>query len=169
MMSVLSSICNQKGKVTILKILVFSDSHRSCSGMYQAIDFHKPDQIIHLGDLMDDAEELTYVYPRIPICMVPGNCDGWTTAPLIKNITLEGRRFLLSHGHMWGVKSGYGAAIAAARGAGVHVLLFGHTHKPYCEQLEDGLWVMNPGASRSSYGLITIENETISCSIRLPD
>ena len=148
-----------------MKILVFSDSHRSRSGMYQAIDSHKPDQVIHLGDLMEDAEEVSYVYPMLPICMVPGNCDGWTTAPLTKNITLENKRFLLSHGHLWNVKRGCGAAIAAARNVQADVLLFGHTHQAYCEQLEDGLWVMNPGASRSSYGLITIECGVISCSI----
>ena len=151
--------------MTDLKILVFSDSHRSRSGMYQAIDAHNPDQVIHLGDLMDDAEEVSYVYPTLPICMVPGNCDGWTTAPAIKNITLEGKQFLLSHGHLWGVKLGYGGAIAAARKAQADVLLFGHTHQAYCEQLEDGLWVMNPGASRSSYGLITIEQGIINCSV----
>jgi len=148
-----------------LKILVFSDSHRSRSGMYQAVELHNPDQVIHLGDLVDDAEELSYVYPKLPICMVPGNCDGWTTMPAKKQITLAGKQFLLSHGHLWGVKSGYAAAIADARATRADVLLFGHTHRAYCEQLEDGLWVMNPGASRASYGLITIERNIISCTI----
>ena len=41
-----------------MKILVFSDSHRSMSGMYSAIDRHLPDQVIHLGDLLQDAEML---------------------------------------------------------------------------------------------------------------
>lgn len=76
-----------------MKILVFSDSHRSRAGMLDAIDAHAPDQVIHLGDLQEDAEELTYVYPRLPICMVPGNCDGWTMEPLKKQITLAGKRF----------------------------------------------------------------------------
>ena len=34
-----------------MKILVFSDSHRSLAGMYHAIEEHQPDQVIHLGDL----------------------------------------------------------------------------------------------------------------------
>ena len=95
-----------------MKILVFSDSHRSRGGMLDAIDAHRPDQVIHLGDLQSDAEELTYVYPKLPICMVPGNCDGWTMDPLKKQITLAGKRILLSHGHLWGVKKGYEAAVA---------------------------------------------------------
>lgn len=80
--------------------------------MIQAIDEQKPDQVIHLGDLISDAEEISYLYPKLPVCMVPGNCDGWTTVPSIKQITLQGRSILLSHGHLWGVKSGCDAAIA---------------------------------------------------------
>ncbi|MDY3905432.1 MAG: YfcE family phosphodiesterase [Lawsonibacter sp.] len=150
-----------------MKILVFSDSHRSRGGMLDAIDAHRPDQVIHLGDLQSDAEELTYVYPKLPICMVPGNCDGWTMDPLKKQITLAGKRILLSHGHLWGVKKGYEAAVADARAVGADILLFGHTHRALCQQLEDGLWMMNPGASRSSYGLIRIEQGQIHCSIHL--
>lgn len=148
-----------------MKILVFSDSHRSRAGMLSAIDRHEPDQVIHLGDLLEDAEELTYVYPKLPICMVAGNCDGWTTAPLKKQITLAGKQVLLSHGHLWGVKGGCDAAIADARASGADILLFGHTHAAVCRQLEDGLWMMNPGASRSTYGLIQIEDGQIQCSI----
>lgn len=148
-----------------MKALVFSDSHRSLSGMMQAIDLHQPDQVIHLGDLLEDAETVSYAYPKLPVCTVPGNCDGWTMEPLKKRITLAGKKILLSHGHLWGVKSGYDAAIAEARICGVDVLLFGHTHKAVCRQLEDGLWMMNPGASRSSYGVILIDGQTFSCSI----
>ena len=135
--------------------------------MLDAIDAHRPDQVIHLGDLQSDAAELTYVYPKLPICMVPGNCDGWTMDPLKKQITLAGKRILLSHGHLWGVKKGYEAAVADARAVGADILLFGHTHRALCQQLEDGLWMMNPGASRSSYGLIRIEQGQIHCSIHL--
>ena len=148
-----------------MKILVFSDSHRFLSGMVQAIEEEKPDQVIHLGDLMSDAEELAWRFRKLPICMVPGNCDGWSTTLPIKRITLQGRTFLLSHGHLWKVKSGYDVAIAEGRKAGADVLLFGHTHKAYCQQLEDGLWVMNPGASRTSYGSIVLEGDQISCSL----
>ena len=105
-----------------MKILVFSDSHRFLSGMVQAIEEEKPDQVIHLGDLMGDAEELSWRFQTLPICMVPGNCDGWTTAPAIKRITLQGRDILLSHGHLWRVKG------ARLWEAWPHSPL-GHTHR----------------------------------------
>lgn len=147
-----------------MKILVLSDSHRSMSGIYHAIDTEKPDHVIHLGDLMEDAEYASMVYPKLPICMVPGNCDGWTSAEAVKQITLGGRSILLSHGHLWGVKSGYDRAIAQARAARADILLFGHTHQALCCQLEDGLWMLNPGSSRSTYGLIELEAGEIRCS-----
>lgn len=133
--------------------------------MYQAIELHRPQQVIHLGDLLEDAREVSCAYPALPFCTVPGNCDGWTTQPLKKQITLAGRQLLLSHGHLWGVKRGLEAAIADARAAGADILLFGHTHKALCRQLEDGLWVMNPGASRSSYGLIQLQEDAIRCRV----
>ena len=149
-----------------MKILVFSDSHRSLSGMYAAIDLHQPQQIIHLGDMMYDAEEVAEHYPKLPFCLVPGNCDGWSiSVPVKKQIVLEGKSILLSHGHRWNVKSGYDAAIADARAVGADILLFGHTHIPLCQHLEDGLWMMNPGPSRSSYGLIELAGGAISCAV----
>lgn len=149
-----------------MKILVFSDSHRSLSGMYAAIELHRPQQVIHLGDIMDDAEEVAKHYPAIPFCLVPGNCDGWVvTVPVKKQIVLGGKSILLSHGHRWGVKSGYDGAIADARAVGADILLFGHTHVPLCRQLEDGLWMMNPGPARSGYGLIEIADGNISCTL----
>ena len=149
-----------------MKILVFSDSHRSLSGMYSAIDSHQPDQVIHLGDMQRDAEEVARAYPRLPFCTVPGNCDGWTNEPLKKLITLGGKRVLLSHGHLWHVKSGHQAAIADAVAVQADLLLFGHTHQALCRRQEDGLWMLNPGASRSSFGCVLIENGTLQCSIQ---
>ena len=134
--------------------------------MYAAIDRHQPQQVIHLGDMIGDAEEVAGHYPKLPFCLVPGNCDGWfQTVPLKKQITLEGKSILLSHGHRWGVKSGYDMAIADARAVGADILLFGHTHVPLCQQLEDGLWMMNPGPARSSYGMIEIEDGHIFCAL----
>ena len=148
-----------------LKILVFSDSHRSLRAMLDTIEKHTPDTIIHLGDLEDDAEELGYVFPKIPLISVPGNCDGWTTSLPVRLVSIEGVRILLSHGHLWQVKRGYACAIAEARKVNANILLFGHTHVAHCQQMEDGLWVMNPGPSPDSYGTIVIENGSAQCFV----
>lgn len=151
-----------------MKLLVFSDSHRSLRGMRDAVEVERPNYVIHLGDLEDDAQLLKSEYPQLAVTGVPGNCDGFVFSPLQKLVTYDGVRILMSHGHIWGVKGGYGAAIAAAQKSGAHIVLFGHTHVPYCEQAQDGLWVMNPGSIRDngSYGIITINGKTASCELK---
>ena len=148
-----------------MKLLIFSDSHRSTSGMIEAIETHHPDHVIHLGDLMSDAEELSYIYPKLPMTIVPGNCDGWTAEPAKKQISLAGQSILLSHGHLWLVKDTYTHAISEARSVNANILLFGHTHRPHCETLDDGLVVMNPGAAHRHYGIILLQDGTISASL----
>lgn len=145
-----------------MKILVFSDSHRTMSGMKQAIQADAPHMVLHLGDHYQDAEKLGQYYPQLPLIYVPGNCDGWTREPTERRLTMNGRTILMSHGHIWQVKSGYDAAIWQARKAGADILLFGHTHRAYCENL-DGLWVMNPGTARSTYGTIIMEGPKLEC------
>ena len=149
-----------------MKLLVFSDSHRSLQGMRDAVELERPDYVIHLGDLEEDARLLSMEYPTLALASVPGNCDGFVFSPLQKLVTYEDVRILMSHGHIWHVKSGYGAAIAAARKCDAHVLLFGHTHVPYCQQ-EDGLWVLNPGSIRDgSYGILTVHGQTAACELK---
>lgn len=151
-----------------MKLLVFSDSHRSLQGMRHAVELEHPDYVIHLGDLERDAQLLSQEYPTLAVTGVPGNCDGFIFSPLQKLVTYGHARILMSHGHIWGVKGGYGAAIAAAQKCDAHILLFGHTHVPYCERLEDGLWVMNPGSIRDSgsYGVIDLSDDWISCQLK---
>ena len=148
-----------------MKLLVFSDSHGNIEHMRRAVEQERPDQILHLGDVMRDAVELSVAYPNIPLELVPGNCDYATDVPAQKILFFEGRRILMTHGHIYHVKLGIGQAVRAAVEAKVDILLFGHTHVPLCRQMEDGLWVLNPGASRSTFGMILIEGDFIQCSL----
>lgn len=147
-----------------MKLLVFSDSHHRTCEMIAAIEVHQPDTVLHLGDVMSDTRKLRQLFSQLPIVQVPGNCDGWTQEPAIKLIELEGKKILLSHGHLWGVKQSYDTAIHAAHKAAADLLLFGHTHVPYSQPHGD-LWVMNPGPSPDCFGLITIQNDQFQCEI----
>ena len=124
-----------------MKLLVFSDSHGNVEHMRRAVEQEHPDQILHLGDVMRDAVELSLTYPNIPVELVPGNCDYATDVPAQKILYFEGRRILMTHGHIYHVKLGIGQAVRAAVEAKVDVLLFGHTHEAFCCQ-QDGLWVI---------------------------
>ena len=69
-------------------------------------------------------------------------------------------KILMTHGHRYGVKSGYGTALAAAKSMGAQVVLFGHTHIPFMEERE-GILMLNPGSLRNpdrEYAILEIEN-----------
>ena len=155
-----------------MKILVFSDSHRVLSFMRQCIDKISPDVILHLGDHYGDGESIHQEYPDIPFYQVPGNCDFYSCPPFAREMLVQrlgGVDLYMTHGHIHRVKQTLFALLRDARACKCAAVLYGHTHIPHCEQLEDGLWVMNPGAagySGSSAGLIEIQNKKIiSCRL----
>ena len=132
-----------------MKILVLSDSHAALSFMRRCIDTVQPDAVIHLGDHYDDGSAMAEEYPQIPFYQVPGNCDAhryFIPDPETRLETLGGLRILMTHGHRHHVKQTLIRLLADARASGADVVLFGHTHSPYCRRQEDGLWVLNPGS-----------------------
>lgn len=153
-----------------LKILVLSDSHRAIGAMYDAAMLEDPDVILHLGDHVSDAEELSYALDLIDFYMVRGNCDFGAQAPETILTELGGVRLFLTHGHLFGVKSGMSRLRLEANRVGANIALFGHTHRPLLEE-DGGVWYMNPGAARDGrYGVIEITDGTFTCELKeLPE
>lgn len=155
-----------KGTV-YLKILVLSDSHSSLHFMRLAIDTVKPDVVLHLGDYARDWEAVWEDYPQISSYYVPGNCDRYHVSSDLPEVIMPrigGVDIFMTHGHRHNVKLFYDGLIADARSRGAMAALFGHTHEAYCEQEEDGMWVMNPGSCGfygGSVGFMEIENGRI--------
>ena len=89
-----------------MKIAVFSDTHGLAQGMIDAVREYRPDQVIHLGDGMRDAQRLSREFPTIPVCTVPGNCDYDSYDPEYKVVDLGGMKAFLTHGHRYAVRSG---------------------------------------------------------------
>lgn len=153
-----------------MKCVVLSDSHGNWKYMYQAVEREEPDQILHLGDVVRDVPCLREAFPHIPIAQVLGNCDLYSGSdlPEERELTLEGKRIWLLHGHTYGVKSGTGLVRGEARSRGADVVCFGHTHRPLCER-DGSLWLLNPGtcqgAPAASYGVIEVENGVLTCRV----
>lgn len=152
-----------------MKLLIFSDSHGNVANMADMVRLERPDRILHLGDLVRDAQTLQEKFPDIPVSFVPGNCDGRRPdLPEERVFTLEGCRLLMTHGHTYHVKLGPAAAIRAAREAGAHLLLYGHTHEAACE-FQHGMWVVNPGSigslARPTYAVAALEAGGAVCYI----
>ncbi len=154
-----------------MKILVMSDSHSSLRFMRLCIDRLKPQHVIHLGDLLEDAQAIRDVYPHIRFHMVPGNCDSYMVRnqePAVLCYAIDGVRLMMTHGHLHGVKSGLSRLIREAGEMKVQGVLFGHTHSPfekYFNVSRGGVYLFNPGSigmgSAPSYGVITLTDSGV--------
>ena len=140
--------------------------------MQRALDrqISPPHAIFFLGDGLRDLDTLRLA--GVPVYSVRGNCD-WFSAfdhtPTEQLIRLGGLRILLTHGHLYGVKSGYGALAMHATRQDADIALFGHTHLPYAESIPKGtlseaqrhpIELFNPGSIgvEGSFGVLTIQN-----------
>lgn len=155
-----------------MRLLILSDSHSALNLMRFAVKQVKPQGIIHLGDHFDDGEALRDDYPYIPMWQVPGNCDRYRVRPDVPEILIDrigGVKFYMTHGHRHNVKMGLWNLMEQARQKDAQVVLFGHTHEPYCEYEDEDFLLMNPGScgyGGGTVGVIEIENKkVISCRI----
>ncbi len=130
-----------------MKIAVFSDTHGSKAGMIKAIEDYAPDQVIHLGDGMRDAQAVSEQFPYLPVCCVPGNCDAVDDPESYKLIRLGPVTAFLTHGHRYGVRGGkLDVLLYAAQCCGAQIAMFGHTHRAVFDQA-GGIFVLNPGTA----------------------
>ncbi len=147
----------------MLRFLVFSDTHGHWDGMEELYKRYPNDGIIHLGDYIADARMAMGFTNGHPVYQVKGNCDYASMGLEEQVLSLGGVRIFITHGHHYGVKSGYGGLLAAAKRQEVDAVLFGHTHIPFMEE-RDGILMMNPGSLRNpsrEYGIIEIEDKKI--------
>ena len=144
------------------KILVLSDSHGQFKKILKIYEKEKPDILIYAGDGIRDIEELSYIYDG-EFYLVNGNCDFFEKDyGDAKIIEVENFKFLLTHGHIYGVKRDLDKLKEVAEKLKVNVVIFGHTHRELLENFKE-IYLFNPGTSQEGkYGLIYIENSKIS-------
>jgi len=133
--------------------------------MFDAIEIETPDVILHLGDNIRDCYDIEALFPDITLRSIKGNCDQGYSGLDMDEFVLEGKRFFITHGHLFGVKLGKTRILDAAVVRGIDVLLFGHTHIPYLSE-KDGFLAINPGsigAGGKSYAVLEIKNGAIEC------
>lgn len=124
---------------------VISDTHRYNWVIEEAVkNMGDVDIIIHLGDNVQDVEEIAK-YFKGRIINVRGNCDLSKSAPVELVEMIEGKKFLITHGHRYDVKNTLIRLKLKAMEIGADVVLFGHTHASGIA-CEDGIWFVNPGS-----------------------
>jgi uncharacterized protein len=121
------------------------------------------DAIVHLGDVTS-RELLDTLRTFAPLYAVHGNNDDAdlvATLPVTVRVEIHGKTLVLLHGHLGGAT----ALQAARKVIGGDAVLFGHSHRPYCE-VEDDRLLFNPGsptdrrwAKYRSFGVIEIGTE----------
>ena len=151
-----------------MRILVFSDTHKKIDDCIRVVERIKEvDMIIHAGDHSSDAKELQKAFLDIPVEYVRGNCDFSYDDEEIM-VEADGKKIMVTHGHLYNVKNDvvYTALKERARRLGADVVVFGHTHIAYNENLGD-LFVLNPGSVKSgrTFGVIEVENGKIGTAV----
>ena len=127
------------------KVLVVSDTHGRTKYLERVLEKEKPiDQLLHLGDVGNDVDYIE-VIAECACCFVPGNNDFYSRLPGERLIRLEGIPIFMTHGHYHYVNARKDMLRAAAVQRGARIALFGHTHVPFCEEM-DGVLVANPGS-----------------------
>ena len=125
-------------------IVVISDSHGMLprdDEFWQILD--EADLIFHLGDGIKDIEKLQQVY-KDKFIFVLGNCDSFNSEPF-KIVDVEDVRFLLTHGHKFGVKNDLDDLKFECEYQKAQIGLYGHTHKAQVDEWPN-VTLINPGS-----------------------
>ena len=149
-----------------MRALIFSDSHgdeENLRWMAELMSRRGPvNAYVHCGDGAQDFERvenyLLTLSPQARIYGVRGNCDYFVhDVPDQRVMRLGTVNVLITHGHLYGVKTTLSLLPRPAKELGCSVVLFGHTHCPTLEE-RDGILLINPGTAQRGYAaLLTID------------
>lgn len=146
-----------------MAILVVSDSHGKVDRVIKAIEENKNkiDRVCFTGDGLEDIKFLEGEYKDIIFDYVAGNCDGYIAKPSEKIIMYNGKKILLTHGHLYEGISGQKRLLAKCKAEGINAVFWGHTHLKKEEYIENILF-LNPGSigrpfdGNPSYSIVEI-------------
>ena len=139
-----------------MKCIILSDSHGDYESLMSVLRQNRDAEVVFfLGDGLSDILEAKKDFPAVAFFSVAGNCDiRLFDAPRLENITLEGKRILLTHGDAFAVKSSLVGLRALAEDKEADIILFGHTHTPTLEVIGTSYGkciLFNPGSIKGAY------------------
>ncbi|MCR5690644.1 MAG: metallophosphoesterase [Eubacterium sp.] len=155
------------------KILLMSDSHGQIDLALEVMKKNKDvDAVLHAGDIEGDQDRLRSATPhQVAICR--GNCDWGPGLPEQIILPFGKRKIGLIHGHRYLRYGGADSLAYWGMEQGVDLVVFGHTHVPYWEEVGK-ICLINPGSiSRprqegyeKTYGLLDLGDQSLSVEIR---
>ncbi|MCR1964548.1 metallophosphoesterase [Clostridium perfringens] len=149
-----------------MKVAIVSDTH----GVTHVIEYIKTllndsDVLIHLGDNINDVKLLSEGF-KGKVYSVVGNCDYERNGQVEQVIEIEGKKFLITHGHKYTVKYGLDKIYYRGLELGVDGVIFGHTHRKVALK-EGNMWIINPGSpsipkdGEASIAFMNVDSENI--------
>lgn len=131
-----------------MRILIVSDSHGNAKVLQQVYQNTQPDHLIHCGDFCTSLD-------KIPerSTVVRGNCD-YVKVPEDQIWIADRLSIFVTHGHRYQVKTTLLGVRYRAEELGAHIVCFGHSHYPVCEQSGPVL-LLNPGSLVQPRGFYT--------------
>ena len=151
-----------------MKVLIVSDTHRNEDNLIEVLEREKNlDLLIHCGDVEGAEDEIEH-YAGCETVFVAGNNDFFSRLPREKELSIEGMKVLVTHGHNYYVNTNPEFIRKEARNRCMDIVMYGHTHRPVAEKT-DSLIVINPGSltyprqegRRPSYAVLEIENRDV--------
>jgi putative phosphoesterase len=129
--------------------LIVSDTHGDVAVLAALFAWARRRRIGAVFALGDGAADYLPAMDRSgfnpPLRLVRGNGDWGADLPAQLAVDFAGRRFFLCHGHLHGVDRGLDFLASSAAAEGCGAALFGHTHRPFWEEI-GGLLLLNPGS-----------------------
>jgi putative phosphoesterase len=137
----------------LASIVILSDTHTERDVITDIKAHYPKSPIFHCGDSELPSDDPIWS----GITVVAGNCDydpGYETE---KVTTLEGKKILLTHGHLQAINI-YGLTDLANRAEvlNANIVFFGHIHRPVAELIDNRLF-LNPGSASQPRGEIQIK------------
>lgn len=124
-----------------MKLLITSDIHRNLTNLNVVKAKYPNHYHLDAGDAVLDEDLLS----KFKVSSVRGNCDYNYHLPLFKVEIVNDLKILVTHGHLLAVKHGVSELIMEANRREVNVVIFGHTHIPYLNIINNVTFI-NPGS-----------------------
>lgn len=125
-----------------MKLVVFSDAHGNKQAVERVINYNSDaDYLISLGD---SELPLSYLQSK-NIVMIKGNYPFDAGFKYEIKMNFHNKKVYLTHGHKYGVHKENKKLIQYGLNKGFDLIMFGHTHIVFQEEIE-GMLVLNPGS-----------------------
>jgi len=146
-----------------MSLMIISDTHgRTTAVINVLIENKEITHLVHLGDMVRDAEDIQAAFPHLIVIKVEGNNDFWSREKEELVFDWHGLKIFACHGHRYGVRSSKGVLATRAKQVGADIALFGHTHIKFDEEI-DGVRLLNP--SSNGYYIINKNGEYTYCNL----